>query len=59
MFRLILPELNMIHLDELFLGDALQDDDTIKIVNYVNERDLTFLKDRVSATDRMLYQARI
>ena len=41
----------------LFLGDALQDDDTIKIVNYVNERDLTFLKDRVSATDRMLYQA--
>ena len=40
-----------------FLGDALQDDDTIKIVNYVNERDLTFLKDRVSATDRMLYQA--
>ena len=41
----------------LFLGDALQDDDTIKIVNYVNERDLTFLKDSVSATDRMLYQA--
>ena len=41
----------------LFLGDALQDDDTIKVVNYVNERDLTFLKDRVSATDRMLYQA--
>ena len=41
----------------LFLGDALQDDDTIKIVNYVNERDLTFLKDRVSAIDRMLYQA--
>ena len=41
----------------LFLGDALQDDDTIKIVNYVNERDLTFLKDRVSATDRVLYQA--
>ena len=41
----------------LLLGDALQDDDTIKIVNYVNERDLTFLKDRVSATDRALYQA--
>ncbi|WP_239689763.1 hemagglutinin repeat-containing protein, partial [Rodentibacter caecimuris] len=40
----------------ILMSEALQDDDTIKIVNYVNERDLRFLKDRVSATDRLAYQ---
>ena len=41
----------------IYLGKPLQDDDTIKIVNYLNERDLGYLRDKVSTTDRLMYQA--
>ncbi|WP_414843500.1 hypothetical protein, partial [Actinobacillus equuli] len=33
------------------------DDDTINIVNYVNERDLSYLRNKVSDTDRAMYYA--
>ncbi|MFZ7107933.1 VENN motif pre-toxin domain-containing protein [Avibacterium avium] len=41
----------------IFIGTALQDDDAIRIINYLNERDLSYLKEKVSNTDRLIYQS--
>ncbi|NBI41654.1 hypothetical protein GVX86_09375 [[Haemophilus] felis] len=38
----------------VYLGRALQDDETINIVKYLNGSDLTFLKNNITTSDRVL-----